>query len=536
MSNKTIHILILIIISSLSFSQKENEEYFLRKQAEIYYQQKNYDSALEIYLNIFNQNPSSYEYLRKIKTILSQNKDYSLLINCYKNFIENTSNQKLLFEAETDLIELQIWNEDNNWIEDLYKLEKKYEKHKNNIYKLEFILLRISKNQKINQVYDFILHIRKKYNDPAFFSRKLISIFKDQDNYKQSINESIIFITESDKTKKISTITKNLIVDGIFESLNKLLIDKEVSNYLPITNKQLNANLFFNLNQKPLIQSNDIEYVIKIYERLIQSNIKKDDSLLNLSDIYINIFTDLDSAYNILEKLDNTTNINTFQNVVTKKCDILISKGYIDSALNLINEANIHIEKFTFNKNKYSLNIKNLEISLYKGEYSIFNTQLDSLISQVEVNSNVYNELLELKMISLFFAKDIDEFKKYSKILYKIKMNKSFESILDLVDLINDENILISELAHFQYALIELKKGNTLNTQKLINQMKMKTIYSEISLVINAEIEDRINKNYKNAIKFYEEIIENYPDSIYKENILKRLNELYKLVIEDYDL
>ena len=124
MSNKTIHILILIIISSLSFSQKENEEYFLRKQAEIYYQQKNYDSALEIYLNIFNQNPSSYEYLRKIKTILSQNKDYSLLINCYKNFIENTSNQKLLFEAETDLIELQIWNEDDNWIEDLYKLEK----------------------------------------------------------------------------------------------------------------------------------------------------------------------------------------------------------------------------------------------------------------------------------------------------------------------------------------------------------------------------------------------------------------------------
>ena len=66
--------------------------------------------------------------------------------------------------------------------------------------------------------------------------------------------------------------------------------------------------------------------------------------------------------------------------------------------------------------------------------------------------------------------------------------------------------------------------------------MKMKTIYSEISLVINAEIEDRINKNYKNAIKLYEEIIENYPDSIYKENILKRLNELYKLVIEDYDL
>jgi len=115
-------------------------------------------------------------------------------------------------------------------------------------------------------------------------------------------------------------------------------------------------------------------------------------------------------------------------------------------------------------------------------------------------------------------------------------MNKSFESILDLVDLINDENILISELAHFQYALIELKKGNTLNTQKLINQMKMKTIYSEISLIINAEIEDRVYKNYKKAIKYYEDILEKFPDTIYKENILNRLNEINKFVIEEYDL
>ena len=115
-------------------------------------------------------------------------------------------------------------------------------------------------------------------------------------------------------------------------------------------------------------------------------------------------------------------------------------------------------------------------------------------------------------------------------------MNKSFESIVDLIGLINDENILISELAHFQYALIELQKGNIENTQNLINEMKNKTVYSEISLVINAEIEDRINKNYKNAIKFYEKILEDFPDTIYKENILKRLNELNELVIEEYEL
>ena len=34
---------------------------------------------------------------------------------------------------------------------------------------------------------------------PNFFSRKLISIFKDEKKFKHSIDESIIFLTESKK-------------------------------------------------------------------------------------------------------------------------------------------------------------------------------------------------------------------------------------------------------------------------------------------------------------------------------------------------
>ena len=139
-------------------------------------------------------------------------------------------------------------------------------------------------------------------------------------------------------------------------------------------------------------------------------------------------------------------------------------------------------------------------------------------------------------MISLYFEEDREKFEKYSNILFKIKMNKSFESIIELINLINDENILISELAHFQYSIIELQKGNIENTLTLIEEMKNKTVYSEISMVLYAEIEDRINKNYKDAIKYYEKILEKFPDTIHKENILKRLNELNDLIIEEYDL
>ena len=228
MKSKFKNIMIILILISFSLGQTGNDEYNLRKQAEIYYQQKKYDDALEIYLNIFNQNPTSYEYLRKLKNILTQKKEYSQLINCYNKFISSTTNKKLIFEAETDLIEFKIWNQESDWINDLYLMEQKYENEKNNIYKFEFILLKVSKNKKINEVYDFILHIRMKYKKPAFFSKKLISIFADQADYKRSINESILFITESEKTNKISAITKNLIVDQIFEYLNKILINNQI--------------------------------------------------------------------------------------------------------------------------------------------------------------------------------------------------------------------------------------------------------------------------------------------------------------------
>ena len=106
---------------------------------------------------------------------------------------------------------------------------------------------------------------------------------------------------------------------------------------------------------------------------------------------------------------------------------------------------------------------------------------------------------------------------------------------LELIQLMNTENMLINELAQFQYAIIELEKGNTANAQQIISSMNKKTIFYELSLIMNAEIEDHLNKNYQKAMKLYEEFIEKYPNSIYKENILKRLNEINKLIRKKID-
>ena len=216
--------------------------------------------------------------------------------------------------------------------------------------------------------------------------------------------------------------------------------------------------------------------------------------------------------------------------------DILISKGYLDSALKLISNKKNIIEKYYKKEKAEQVKLKNIEILFYKGNYAQTILEVDSLINNFELKNNDYNDLLELKMITLFFDSDIEQFKKYSLIQHKLKMNKSFESMLELIDLVNSENILISELAQFQYALIEFQKENFSNAQQIISDMNTKTVYYEIALILNAEIEDYINKNYKNAIKLYEKIIEKYPDSIYKEDILKRLNELNKIMLKEFDL
>ena len=98
------------------------------------------------------------------------------------------------------------------------------------------------------------------------------------------------------------------------------------------------------------------------------------------------------------------------------------------------------------------------------------------------------------------------------------------------------DNILISELSQFQYALIELQKGNIDNAQQMILEMNKNTVFYEIALVLNAEIEDHLNKDYKKAIQLYENFIIQYPNSIYRELILKRLNKINNSLDEDLDL
>jgi len=161
---------------------------------------------------------------------------------------------------------------------------------------------------------------------------------------------------------------------------------------------------------------------------------------------------------------------------------------------------------------------------------------INSQIANYNFDHEYLNDLLEMKTILLSFKDENDSFTIFSKLHRMLRMNKIFELNSYLVTLSNSENILISELSFFHKALIEVKKSNYKEAQKIINSSKNETIYSELLYILNTEIEDHIFNNYKKSIEMYEQFLMTYPNSIYKENIIKRLNSINKIIDRDINL
>ena len=551
------HFIILLLINISASKDNTNIKQLINTAEQLEKINKN-NQALEIYLKLFDIDKTNKHLFKKIKKILINKKDYEELILIYNQYLNSLNNSQDKFSIEMDLLEIKIWNNSNNWEIYLDDIFNRYILNNKDNYgikknKTKNIIQKLIKNELHNKSYEIVKNIRNyfknelienslignnlSYKDTIFLSKDMISVFSKEKQYQKAIEESILYLKNNPKNHFY-----NIIKDEMFNFCDQIIKSAITNNFnFPITNKQFNANTFLNYQIPKKINQNNINYIINIYNNLIKNNIVKNEAKLRLANIQYKFFDDLDNAYKLYSELDNKQ-INKIINhkAAIKKIDILIKKGYLDSAFVLIEDKRKEIEINNSLKDKKNilnkLSYKNIEILFYKGNYLEMNQNLDLLINNNELDDNYLNDLLEIKNIALFFNKDQEIFKKYSSIQHKIKMNKSFEANFELIEIINSENILISELAQFQYALIEIKKGNIKTAKEMILSKNQKTIFSEISLIINAEIEDYIYKNNKESIKLYEEFLNKYPNSIYKENIIQRLNVINKDLNQKIDL
>ena len=546
-------IYIILILSSIFCKDLSNQKILFNSATELE-KINNVDEALKIYIKLFNENNSSKKVYKKIKPILIDKGDYNTLIPILIKHLNSFNDKDEKFLLDIDLLEFKIWDNNNEWQSHLDYLFNEYilnETNSNFIIKknrVKLITQKLSKNNLIYDSYDLIKKVRMHFKDQlnlndtkvnlsakdtTFLSRDMISIFSKNNLYKLAIDESFLFLKSNE-----NNFFRKTLKDEIFVFCDKILTDATSINVsLPISNSQFESNSFFNFNLPRNYETNEINYLINIYEKMIANNFEINKSKFYIANIYYEIYNDLDLAYDLYYDIYSSNNDFKF-NALIQICDILAKKGELDKALELI-EKNINIVNSNNSlKNNVifkKLNFKKIEYLFYLGDYSLVLSELENQIRLYDLSEKELNDLLELKTILISFNQDKIKFKSFAKIQYKINTNKIFESYSNLMKLINSENILISELTQFQYCLIEVKKGNFIDVKKIIQSMKDVTIFTELSKIIEVEIEDFIFNNYLDSIDLYENFLINYPNSIYKENIINRLNQIEKILNEDTD-
>ena len=486
------------------------------------------------YLILFNEDPSNKIYLKKLNELLINEDNFSELIFIYEKHIDNLSNDKNNFVIAVDLLEIKIWNQSTNWEEYLYFLINNYVIENNEINtveikkKIKYIIYKLIKNDKVMEAYSVTKNVRKflntKFNDKyrSFLSKEFISIFTKQTDYKNAINEAILFAIDNKNSKMFSNVEKE-----IFSLLNKVFVQAQSNNlYLPISNKQFFNNIFFNYKFNKTYNDSDLNFVIESYEKLIENNISSDNALLKIAEINYEVYNDLDKS--ILSYKDiraSNKNKNIIAECLAKEVDILTKKGDLESAYKLL-------DKNTGLLDSKNILFLNTQLFFYMGDYKNMNINLDSLIKIINVEEVDYNDILEIKNTSIIFAESQEDYLKYSNIQHKIKMHKLSEASLGLIQLMNSDNFIISNLAQLQYGLILLEQSNIEDARKIFTSINGNTIFYELAMLVNSEIEDHIYNNYQESINLYEDFLINFPNSIYQENILKRLNYLIKEKME----
>ena len=239
-------------------------------------------------MQLFYTNQSNPVYFKKIKKILLEKKAYEELISIYKQYINNLNLSEDKFLNEIELLEIKIWNQSIDWEEYLSKLIDEYilnnEEYNYGIKKNKFkyIIQRLIKNEQKNKAYELVIRIRKyfkkelesnnlkqnnlSYKDTIFLAREMISIFSKDKQYKNAIEESILFLKNNQKNHFYNTLKEQIFIfsDKIIEK--RAIIDFD----FPITNKQFNANTFFNYKSLKKYNTDDINYVINVYNKLIK--------------------------------------------------------------------------------------------------------------------------------------------------------------------------------------------------------------------------------------------------------------------------
>ncbi len=248
------------------------------------------------------------------------------------------------------------------------------------------------------------------------------------------------------------------------------------------------------------------------------------DATFRLAEIKFRAMNDLDGAFALYERVAQKAPKKDIRFLAALRIiDINLAKGNTEKALAQINSFK---QNFKRGDEKLILKIKESQINFYAGEFKSAGDSLIQVLKDLPRDAPRYNDLLDVQSIILAFTDEDESFAKFSQIQLLVRQNKRTHALEILSTQMNVQNNFIKDISLYQMAyLYVLQHEFELASQKLI-LVSGETIFSEMSLILHAEILDFMIGDVGAAIDIYLQFLEIYPLSIYYDDIRIRLREL----------
>ena len=262
---------------------------------------------------------------------------------------------------------------------------------------------------------------------------------------------------------------------------------------------------------------------VNIYDSL-RINDGNLDATFRLAEIKFRAMNDLDGAFLLYEKVAQKASKKDVRFLAALRIiDINLAKGNTQKALAQINSFKRNFKK---GNEKLILKIKESQINFYAGEFQSAGDSLIQVLKDLPKDAPRYNDLLDVQSVILAFTDEDEAFTIFAQIQLLIRQNKRMQA-LELLSTQNEvENNFIKDMFLYQTAyLYVLQNEFGLATEKL-KIVSGETIFSEMSVILHAEILDYLVGNIGTAIDIYLKFLEDYPLSIYYDDIRIRLREL----------
>jgi tetratricopeptide (TPR) repeat protein len=560
----------IIIYQQLMETDSKNSQYYLSYKRFLR-NSGNQEKILDIALNFYKHNPKDpsahFEWVNAL--IMNQDENWEMEANIFidNNYADKILMRQILFSMYSAGFSHQL-NSFSKKMRELTKDDSFLARELGDIY-----LMRMDYPSGINE---YLLFLKQNPHDFKYISDKVMSLPED---------EYVVNIVRSELQKKSSNLAKLLLSNLEFREQNYLsawnilksqpnsgelqiemgndlvdnlefdLAEKVFRDLLTTSkDKKIIEKCIFNIGRTLELKSiqnanklpisgffkgnpfftppfisinntdNSLANAVAIFDSLSQNSSSKNNAQIRLADIKFRALGDLDGANNIfLNIFKSTKKTDIRKKCILRMIEIDIAKGNLISAKSKIEQFS---DLFNNKSDQNKMRMKFAQILMFEGKKDSLNSFLRNSMKFMDSTDENFNDVLEILGLNLTFQKSNDIYSKFGKAQFLIQQNKRQEAIYTLEGLGEITDPLISELIQYQIIYLYLMQKDYLSAIELAFLLDGETIYSELAYILQCEIADYIQQDFRLAVDLYLEFLEKYPDSIYYDNIRLRLREL----------